>query len=178
MNSNYLSGSLITELGRLTPMELWFHRMPLVGTIPSELGNMREVRDLRLSNTELEGTIPEELWNLKSLWRLDIYGANFTGTISEKIGQMADLGVLRISDNNFSGTLPSALNTLPSLERIWLQGNNFSGEISSEICSSRGQGGLYQLFADCLPSVTTGIPTIACECCDVCCDSETEYCDG
>ena len=78
----------MTELGKLNPHELWFHRMPLTGTIPSEIGNMTggTFADLRLSDTELKGTIPEELYDLSLLNRLDLYSSSFSGTISSRLG--------------------------------------------------------------------------------------------
>jgi hypothetical protein len=178
MNSNDLSGTLISEFGNLSPRELWLHRMPLTGTIPSDLGHIRGIHDLRLSSTDLHGTIPDEIYNLTDIWRLDLFDANFTGTISPKIEQLTKLGVLRIKDNSFTGTLPAVLGNMSELERIWLEGNNFIGEVPSGLCELRVPGGLYQLYADCLPSVSTGVPAITCECCDLCCDSETDYCDG
>jgi hypothetical protein len=168
----------MTEIGNLSPQELWLHVMPLTGPLPSELGNIRGITDLRLSNTELEGTLPDEIYNLSSLWRLDLYNSNFTGTISPKIGQLSGLDVFRISDNSFSGTLPAVFGNMSDLDRVWLEGNNFSGEVPPELCEYRGPGGLYQLYADCLPSVSTGSAAITCECCDLCCDIETDLCDG
>jgi hypothetical protein len=167
------------ELGNLSPNELWLQTMPLTGTIPSELGTMRLIDDLRLSNTELEGTIPDEIYNITTLWRLDLFGANFVGTISSKIEQLTSLGQFRISDNSFTGTLPAAsLGQLSGLDIVWLERNQFSGEVPSALCENRGiPGGLYELYADCLPSVYSGTPpAITCDCCDLCCDNETDYC--
>jgi hypothetical protein len=160
LQSNSMSGTLMPELGNLSPNELWLQTMPLSGTIPSELGTMLAIDDLRLSNTELEGTIPDEIYNVTTLWRLDLSGANLVGTISPKIEQLSHLGQLRISDNAFTGTLPAlALVQLSSLDIVWLERNQFSGAVPSAMCQNRGlPGGLQELYADCLPSVATGAP--------------------
>jgi hypothetical protein len=180
MNANYMSGTLIPEIGNLSPKEMWLHRMPLTGTIPSEVGNFRDIYDLRLSETDLHGTIPDEIYNLTDIWRLDLYEANFTGTISPKIEQLTNLGVFRVSDNSFTGTLPAVLGNMSEFKEVWLQGNNFSGEVPPGLCEYWGTAdGLVQLRADCLPSVSTGLPAITCECCDLCCDNEElDYCVG
>lgn len=183
MQRNYLTGTIPPTLGNLPRlMELWLSEMPLTGTIPSELGNkpsnLVDTLDLRLHNTELEGTIPEELWNI-TLSRLDLYGAKLTGTLSSAVGTQAkSLALLRLSDNQFSGTLPTELGLLTNLRALWLDGNSFVGTVPPGVCDLKGRVGLVEVSADCLLDESTGDRLIGCECCEVCCDSDTGECDG
>jgi hypothetical protein len=83
----------------------------LVGTVPSEFGNMERLGSLLLQNNALNGTLPDEISLLSRLSRL------------------------QLDFNNFEGPLPEGLGNLTMLEELTLQGNSFSGEIPSEVCS-------------------------------------------
>ena len=68
LNSNRLSGSIPTELGNLTGLEdLRLHNNKLSGTIPTELGQLSSLTSLSLGDNQLSGSIPTELGNLTDL---------------------------------------------------------------------------------------------------------------
>merc|ERR1719174_2459381 len=51
------------------------------GPLPSSVGNLTMLTDLRLNNNNLQGTIPSELANLKLLTGLDLDSNNLSGIV-------------------------------------------------------------------------------------------------
>jgi hypothetical protein len=174
MDHNLFTGTLPTEMGLLSPREMWLYDLPLTGPIPSEIGNMKDISDLRLSATGLTGQIPEELWNLTNLYRLDLFDTLLSGTISPNVSRLTDLVSIRLHDSALTGTIPEALADLPNLKTVRLNGNKFVGEVPYGFCVHEV---IQELAADCLSSADTGAPLVTCSCCDICCDHETGQCD-
>ncbi len=65
----------------------------LAGQIPSELGQLSNLRELYLGNNQLSGEIPSELGQL-SLYHLYLYGNQFTGCYSLDLSTHNDLDKL------------------------------------------------------------------------------------
>lgn len=86
------------------------------GHIPPELGQLRELRILRLSHKALAGVIPPEIGNASSLRSLDLTNNGLTGTIPGALGRLTRLEVLYLGLNHLSGALPPSLGDLASLE--------------------------------------------------------------
>ena len=61
----------------------------LTGPIPSELGNLRILRDLYLHSNKLAGDVPSELGNLGELYELHMVAGNeLTGCVPPGIGDV------------------------------------------------------------------------------------------
>lgn len=81
-----------------------------------------------------------------------------------------------MNDNKFTGTLPTELGTLPQLGDLSVHGNKFDGAVPLEVCSLKEFEGLEAVHADCLPMTSTNITQNPCNCCDTCCNSESQVC--
>ncbi|NJP07719.1 MAG: hypothetical protein HC837_19925 [Chloroflexaceae bacterium] len=57
----------------------------LSGSIPPELGNLTNLRELDLSYSDLSGSIPPELGNLTNLWMLDLSHNYLSGDIPREL---------------------------------------------------------------------------------------------
>lgn len=57
----------------------------LTGTIPSQLGNLEVIQEIRFSENRLVGTIPASLGNLQFLRTLQVEGNDLVGAIPEAI---------------------------------------------------------------------------------------------
>ncbi|WZY79130.1 hypothetical protein YC2023_025514 [Brassica napus] len=125
--------------------------------IPSQLGTLKELTLLNLSNTLSSGTVPTELLHLTKLVSLDLssnslsaqksflnnLSQNLTnleelnlGTLPPNISALCNLETFEASENIFTGTLPSTLFNTPSLTYIDLKDNQLNailefGNISS-----------------------------------------------
>lgn len=81
------------------------------GTIPRSIGNLENLRILRLRKNSMSGPLPTELGDLKKL------------------------EVLLINNNLFEGEIPPAIGNLNSLVRFEFEENAFKGLLPNSVCS-------------------------------------------
>ena len=138
-NTNWLSNRPLNEWygvttdsnDRVTQLVLTSNQ--LSGLIPSELGNLSNLRLLHLSFNNLSGSIPSELGNLSNLKSLYLDGNGLSGSIPSELGNLSNLRGLYLDDNNLSGEIPSSLGNLSNLQVLYLDNNQLSGSIPSEL---------------------------------------------
>ena len=104
-----LMGSIPTELGNLSHLQRLSLSGGLTGGIPSTLGNLSHLRSLYLGYNDLTGSIPTELGNLSQLQGLDLSHNELTGSIPAELGNLSNLYDLRLASNPLSGCIPNAL---------------------------------------------------------------------
>ncbi len=137
-NENWLTDALLEDWygvstngdGRVTYLGL--DRNGLRGSIPSELGNLASLRNLRLGNNQLTGPIPPELGRLSRLSDLVADRNALTGPIPAELGD-TDLEILVLHVNELSGPIPPELGKLTRLRRLWLGNNALTGSIPPEL---------------------------------------------
>ncbi len=105
----------------------------LRGTMPPELGNLKELEILNFGTNSLTGSIPAELGNLTKLKWLILDGNHLTGSIPPELGNLANLQVLDLSNNALSGNIPPELGNLEELKELYLDGNNLTGCIPAAL---------------------------------------------
>jgi hypothetical protein len=164
--SNMLT-SLPSEIGRLTFLDtLSLYENELGGTIPTEISRMRRLLLLELGDNALTGPIPSQLGNLFDMRdRIDLSYNHLTGQLPSELGNLDRLRVLELEHNKLSGTIPSEIAGLGRVTTIRLDANSFTGEIPSEVCSVFNL--TYPAFsADCSEFVDN------CPCCTTCCEDD------
>ena len=91
---------------------------------PNSVFAETSLRELNLSNNNLDGSLQAEIRNLQALRVLDLSENEFTGVPAE-IGQLKNLEILDLSNNNLTG-LPHELGNLSNLKVLDLSGNDYS----------------------------------------------------
>ncbi|MED6194095.1 hypothetical protein PIB30_025342 [Stylosanthes scabra] len=99
------------------------------GTIPQNIGQLVNLRDLDASNNYLKGTIPQNIGQLVNLGDLDLSNNNLTGTIPMYLDQLVNITSLDFSNNLLNGSIPEGLNQLVNLDRLDLSRNKLDGRI-------------------------------------------------
>eukprot|EP00980_Cylindrotheca_fusiformis_P021220 scaffold8156_cov101-Cylindrotheca_fusiformis.AAC.6 len=151
-----MHGTLPTEIGnfkRLRELNLGINE--LVGPIPSEIGHLQQLKSLGLSNNKFSGPIPSEILHLQQLERLSLAFNRFSGPIPSEIGHLQQLEILELRLNTFSGPIPSEVGNLQQLKVLGLEYNKLSGPIPSEIGRLQQLHGLgleYNKFSGPIPS--------------------------
>ncbi|XP_050119666.1 receptor protein kinase-like protein ZAR1 [Malus sylvestris] len=109
----------------------------LRGYIPSELGNLVNLRRLNLHDNNFHGSIPSQLFNATSLLHsIFLYGNNLSGPLPPSICNPPRLQNLDLSNNSLSGPLQKDyLENCKQLQRLILARNRFDGEIPAGIWS-------------------------------------------
>ena len=105
----------------------------LAGAIPTEIGDLLELRELRLGDNQLTGNIPSEIGQLQKLDILYLYGNQLSGSIPQEIGQLQELRLLDLGNNQLTGNTPTEIGQLQKLDILYLYGNQLSGSIPQEI---------------------------------------------
>ena len=102
------------------------------GKLPFEVGNLKNVNKLDVSNNNLSGEVPSSIGNCLILEHLYLQGNSFEGDIPSSMASLRGLQRLDISQNNLSGSIPEGLEKLPFLENLNLSFNNFEGELPTK----------------------------------------------
>lgn len=137
-------------------------RNGLVGSLPAELQNLRELQVLNLGDrtvpqpnvaNRLSGGIPSWLANLPRLQELSLWGSFLDGPIPASLGSLAELRVLQLDGNQLTGSIPGELGNLAALRVLRLGSNNLTGQIPAAL----GNLSALQILDLCDISLTGGI---------------------
>ncbi|MEJ2627286.1 MAG: T9SS type A sorting domain-containing protein [bacterium] len=134
LSSNNLVGTIPSDLGNLTNLTfLNLGNNQISNTIPSEIGSLMNLEKLYLYGNQFKGTIPPEIGNLAKLTHLNLSFNQLTNTIPPELGNLKNVQVLTFSYNQLSDFFPPELGNLTNLKELYIQNNQFSGTIPIEI---------------------------------------------
>ena len=136
LGDNGLVGSIPPELADLMNLkELLLHGNGLTGSIPRELSNLENLTSLDLRWNNLTGSIPAWLGSLVNLRALDLGENGLTGPIPRELGNLVDLVWLMLHANALTGPIPAWLGSLVNLRLLWLGYNGLTGPIPRELAN-------------------------------------------
>ncbi len=116
----------------------------LGGIVPAEIGELTELKIIRLPSQGLSGEIPSELGNLAKLERLVLIRNQLSGNIPPELGNLVNLRDLYLAENRLSGNIPPELGNLKNLEYLTLGGNDLSGCIPASLANIENIQGLVR----------------------------------
>jgi|GEM_PF-2161320 len=103
------------------------------GILPTEIGNLSEIRSINLFNNNIGGEIPTSIGNLTNLKKLNLYSNQLTGIIPSTIGNLQKLELITLASNKFEGNIPEWLTNMNALINITLRNNKMSGCYASSL---------------------------------------------
>lgn len=103
-----------------------------IKTLPSEMGKMTILVELRLDHNQLEGSLIGEVRLMSQLQQLDVSHNKMTGMPAE-IGQLSKLEALNYSYNNIEGLPNEIVNLKNNLKEFNLTGNPLSQAVITKL---------------------------------------------
>lgn len=130
-----LTGQSITELPEFVLVQKSITHLILTNnrltSLTSEVGEFTKLRELDLTNNNLQGALPAEIRLMKLV---DIRASNNQLTaIPAEIGQISSLTYADFSNNNIDTIPNEILNLEPHLEWLDLSGNPFEQAVIDEL---------------------------------------------
>lgn len=139
LTMNKLGGSLPTEIGALRDLRvLDVGQNAIEGKIPRNIGNLVDVITLYLGDNAFSGTIPTEIGLLTECTHLYLDQNSLEGAIPTEIGNMVSLRMLGMYENYLSGTIPD-LSNLSLLRDAYLDDNDLTGPIPASITENKAE---------------------------------------
>ncbi|CAA0827777.1 Probable LRR receptor-like serine/threonine-protein kinase [Striga hermonthica] len=131
ISNNQFEGALPSSVGNLSASLVRFIAADckIVGPIPDEFGNLKNLQVLELSENRLTGLIPEAIGGLSQLYALSLGGNRLHGHIPSDLCRLRRLGELYLQDNALVGPVPDCLGQLKSLTIAHLYSNEFNSTI-------------------------------------------------
>ncbi|XP_045813772.1 probable LRR receptor-like serine/threonine-protein kinase At3g47570 isoform X3 [Trifolium pratense] len=128
---NTFEGNIPPSIGNCQKLQyLKLSQNKFRGTIPLEVFNLFSLTNLLdLSHNSLSGSLPKEVGMLKNIDWLDVSENHLSGNIPETIGECVSLEYLNLQGNSFNGTIPSSLASHKGLRYLDLSRNQFYGPI-------------------------------------------------
>lgn len=105
----------------------------LVWTLPDEIWNFPELRDLNLSMNYLSGEIPASIWDLTKITSLYLFNNELSGPLPSSIGNLDLVTTFHVWDNKLNGELPTEIWGMASIGALDLSQNQFTWAVPTEI---------------------------------------------
>jgi Leucine-rich repeat (LRR) protein len=87
------------------------------GSLPADMSNLANLRNLDLSNNpRVRGTLPTLYAGLSFLQTLDVSGCSISGTLPAEYAALQQLQVFRAANTSITGQLPGSWGLLQNLQ--------------------------------------------------------------
>ncbi|MDQ3141318.1 MAG: T9SS type A sorting domain-containing protein [Bacteroidota bacterium] len=134
LSNNNLNGTLPAEIGNLSELRnLYLFGNRISGIIPDGIGQLILLENLILDDNLIDGPLPNSLGDLTLLRVFSIGGNMLDGNFPAMILNNTNLIQLNLSNNLFSGNLPFALSRLSQLNLFDISDNRFEGSLPNSI---------------------------------------------
>jgi hypothetical protein len=128
LTANSLEGNIPGHLSSLETLDLTANKY---ASIPSSIGELSCLTDLRLIGNDLVGQIPTEIALMTSIQGLYLDTNQLNGPLPSEFGLLlsSSLKTLYLFDNNLTISIPTEWGQMKALEELRLGNNCFPGQI-------------------------------------------------
>ncbi|WJZ87830.1 hypothetical protein VitviT2T_007181 [Vitis vinifera] len=132
---NNLEGNLPTSLRNCQNMEILFlDHNKLSGSVPENVTcHFNQLRSLYLQQNTFTGSLPTDVGQLKNLNQLLVSDNNLSGEIPRELGSCSVLEYLDMEKNSFQGNIPLSFSSLRGIRFLDLSCNVLPGTIPKEL---------------------------------------------
>jgi Leucine-rich repeat (LRR) protein len=129
-----MDGSIPRENGLLTTLSILqiAGSSAVTGSIPTELCSLTNLKVMSMSLNRLSNSIPSCLGDLRNLEVLNVAVNGLTGSIPTELCQLSNLNTMYLTLNSLSGSIPPCLGSLP-IAQLDLAHNLLTGAIPTEL---------------------------------------------
>jgi len=131
LTKNTPTWSLSSKIARMTELkDLYIDQNEnLTGTLPKELGQLKKLANINVSQTHVSGAIPAEMSGCTALANLMAYKTQISG-IPDNFDQWPALKLIQLYSNpNLTGPLPASVGNCTKLTSVWFYDCNFTGNV-------------------------------------------------
>jgi len=168
LHGNGLTGNLPNSMDSMTKLTYLFlgannfypQQMPFF------LSNLVGLRELSLTEMQLQGAIPTWFMLLTNLQFLDLSNNQLAYDVPIEVWNLPELSYILLNDNMLTGIVPEGIQGSEKLKLVALHRNAFTGGVS-HICQEAPD--LELLSVDCEVTCSQ-------ECCPTCCDPNDSDC--
>jgi hypothetical protein len=133
---NNLVGSIPSQIAQLRGLaNLDVERNSIGGSIPEALGSLDALEILAMGSNEIDGVLPSSLGSLLNLRQMSLYSNRLIGAIPSELGDLRNLQSLHLENNRLSGPIPDEIGNLFDLVRLDLDGNRLEGPIPASLAN-------------------------------------------
>ncbi|XP_024392526.1 uncharacterized protein [Physcomitrium patens] len=151
-----LTGTLPADLGRLKNLvNISLDLNNFTGVLPAEIVTLLMLQYVNISNNRFNGAFPANVSRLQSLKVLDCFNNDFSGSLPDDLWIIATLEHLSLGGNYFEGSIPSQYGSFPALKYLGLNGNSLTGPIPPELGKLQA---LQELYMGYFNNYSSGIP--------------------
>jgi Leucine-rich repeat (LRR) protein len=143
LDDNILSGDITSSFNEMPELQaIFLEDNNFEGSINEDfLRQSKGLRQLDVSDNQLEGTLPSYFFNANEFSQLELmdwHGNNLSGRLPDIATENQKLQFISLYRNSFTGSVPSSWGTyLTELFHLDISRNNFSGDISASIGEMR-----------------------------------------
>ena len=172
VSNNLLQGDLPLNLFSCNGLKIIdLSNNGLGGSIPTEVGYLVTLREIKFHQNALLGSIPNEIFDASRIEVLMLQSNRLTGSIPTQVGNLENATHILLNHNELKGAIPNELTDLKQILYLHLHHNLLTGKAPPIKFTTKHQN---NYISDCGDPSYLLPKEVECKSCTMCCNSEDE----